>query len=198
MKREFLEGLGLTEKATIDRILDENSRDIGHEKQRTMDAMDECRSIKEQLEKKTEEYNVLKGNTEDVSSIQKQLEELQRKYETETKQYLAQISERDYSDAINRAITSKGLKFSSKSAERAFIADLKDKKLELKDGELQDFDGFIDSQKKADPDAFASEKAAPRFSSKVGMGGDPPVKTSRAAQIAAEYNRNLYGTPKGE
>lgn len=33
MKREFLEALGI-EKETIDKILDENSRDIGREKQK--------------------------------------------------------------------------------------------------------------------------------------------------------------------
>lgn len=33
MKRDFLEGLGL-EKDVVDKILDENSRDIGREKQK--------------------------------------------------------------------------------------------------------------------------------------------------------------------
>lgn len=198
MKREFLENLGLTDKAMIDQILDENSRDIGREKQRTLDAMDENRDLQKQLEDKTREYNALKDTTGDAESLKKQLEELQGKYNTETQQYLTQIAERDYADAISRAISAKALKFSSKSAERAFLSELKAKKLELKDGEVQGLDDFINEQKKSDPDAFAAEKPVPRFASRVGIGGEPPVKTSKAAQIAAEYNKNLYGTPKGD
>lgn len=119
----------------------------------------------------------------------------------ETEQYKAQLADRDYSDAIAAAITGKGLRFSSKSAQRAFTAALKEQKLELKDGQLTGLDEFIQAQKQADPEAFAPDKAPPRFATGSGHGGghgEPPKAPSRAAQLAAAHHASLYGETKKE
>ena len=58
----------------------------------------------------------------------------------------ANPASRDYADAMTRAITAKGVKFSSKAAEKAYLADLKEKHLELKDGELTGFDEWHKTQ----------------------------------------------------
>lgn len=133
---------------------------------------------------------------ETVESLKQQLSELQKKYGAETEQYKSQIADRDYSDAIGRAIAGQNLKFSSKAAERDFVARLKEKKLELKDGELQGVEEFVKAQREMEPDAFALDKPTPKFVSTIGGGGVPQPKISKAAQIAAEYQKNLYGAPK--
>ena len=49
--------------------------------------------------------------------------------------------------------------------------------MELKDGELSGLDYFIKAQREADPDAFATDKPAPRFVTGSGSGGghgEPP------------------------
>ena len=158
--------------------------------------VEKYRSDAEKLPGVSQELETLKKSNGDVATVQKQLEELQKKYDDDTAALNAQLSDRDYADAISKAITGKGLKFSSKSAERAFTAALKEQKLELKDGELSGLDDFIKAQKEADPEAFAPDKAPPRFVTGSGSGGghgEPPKQTSRAAQLAAEHHMSLYG-----
>lgn len=162
MKREFLEGLGL-DKETVDKIMTENGADIEREKAKTTQAKADIADAHQQLEARTKDLEQLKATAGDAEASKKALEELQAKYSQETKEYKAQIAERDYADAITRAISGKALKFSSKAAERDFIASVKAKKMELKDGELTGLDDFIKAQREADPYAFAPDKEPPRI-----------------------------------
>ena len=174
MTREFLKNLGL-EDAVIDNILNENMADIGKEKARTTAAKADLADAQGKLSAAVSELETLKKSSGDVAAVQKQLEELQKKYDDDTAALNAQLSDRDYADAIGRAITGKGIKFSSKSAERAFTAALKEQKLELKDGELKGLDDFIKAQREADPAAFAPDRPAPRIITGAGSGhGEPP------------------------
>lgn len=154
MKRDFLEGLGL-DKDTVDKILDENSRDIGLEKQKADQAREDLNAARQQL------------------------------------------TDRDYADAMTRAITAKGVKFSSKAAEKAYLADLKEKHLELKDGELTGFDEWHKAQLEADPTAFQSGKPAPTFVKPIGQGGAPAAK-SKGAMYAQQFNAQFAQTPNKE
>lgn len=195
MTREFLKNLGL-EDAAIDTILNENMADIGKEKAKTTTAKADLADAQGKLTAAQSELETLKKSNGDAAAVQKQLTELKAKYEKDTGDLRTQLADRDYSDAIARAITGKGLKFSSKSAERAFTAALKEQKLELKDGELSGLDDFIKAQREADPEAFAPDKAPPRLVTGSGSGGghgEPPKQTSRAAQLAAEHHMSLYG-----
>lgn len=199
MTREFLKNLGL-EDAAIDSILNENMQDIGKEKAKTTAAKADLADAQGKLSTAQTELEGLKKANGDIAAVQQQLTELQAKYDKETGDLKGQLADRDYSDAIGRAISGKGLKFSSKSAQRAFEAALKEKKLELKDGELTGLDDFIKAQKEADPDAFAPDKAPPRIVGPMGGGGNgaphPPV--SRASRLAAEHHASLYGESKKE
>ena len=186
MTREFLKNLGL-EDAAIDNILNENMADIGKEKARTTKAKADLADAQGKLTAAQSELETLKKSSGDAAAVQKQLTELKAKYEKDTGDLRTQLADRDYSDAIARAITGKGLKFSSKSAERAFTAALKEQKLELKDGELSGLDDFIKAQREADPEAFAPDKAPPRFVTGSGSGGghgEPPEDVPENVRIA--------------
>lgn len=188
MTREFLKNLGLEDSA-IDKILDENRRDTSEEKQKAESAKSGLADMQEKLSAAQAELTALKKANGDAVELQRQLTELQAKYEADIADRDAKLAERDYSDAITRTVAGKGLKFSSKSAERAFIASLKEKKLELKDGELSGLDDFIKSQKEADPDAFAADKPAPRLVAPAGAGGSPgesvPANVAQAKAMGA-------------
>ena len=137
---------------------------------------------------------------ETVETLRTKLAELQKKYDddaathkTELETLKTQLADRDYSDAISRAISGanegKGLKFSSKAARTAFEAAIREKKLELKDGVLTGFDDFVKAQKEADPDAFASDKPPAKFAGVIGVGGKPDdtpenVRTAKAMGAA--------------
>lgn len=198
MTRDFLKNLGL-EDAAIDNILNENMADIGKEKAKTTAAKADLADAQGKLTAAASELEALKKAGGDLSAVQKQLTDLQARYEKDTGDLRAQLADRDYADAISRAISGKALKFTSKSAERAFTAALREKKLEVKDGELEGLDDFIKSQREADPDAFAPDKPAPRLVSGSGGGhGAPPAQKSRAAEIAERFNQSLYGSQKKE
>lgn len=195
MTREFLKNLGL-EDAAIDNILNENMADIGKEKAKTTAAKADLADAQGKFADAQSELETLKKAGGDAAAVQQQLTELQARYDKDTGDLRTQLADRDYADAIGKAITGKGLKFSSKSAERAFTAALKEQKLELKDGELSGLDDFIKAQKESDPEAFAPDKAPPRFVTGSGNGGghgEPPKQPSRAAQLAAEHHMSLYG-----
>ncbi len=199
MTREFLKNLGL-EDAAIDKILDENMQDIGKEKAKTTTAQTGLSTANEKLTTALGELEALKKSNGDIAAVQQQLSELQKKYDADISDRDAKLADRDYTDAITRAISGKALKPSSKSAERAFIGALKEKKLELKDGELVGLDDFIKAYREEDPDAFAPDKPAPRFltGGSGGGHGEPPKQPSRGAQLAAEYHNRLYGETKKE
>lgn len=196
MKRDFLEGLGL-DKDTVDKILDENSRDIGREKQKTDQAKEDLAAAQQQLADRDKDIAELQKSSGDAETIRKQLEDLQGKYTKETEAYKAQLADRDYSDAMSRTISAKGIKFSSKAAEKAYLADLKAKGLELKDGELTGFDEWHKTQVSADPTAFQAEKPAPTFVKPVGTGGAPAAE-SKGAMYAKIYNAQYAQTPTKE
>ena len=194
MKRDFLEGLGL-EKDVVDKILDENSRDIGREKQKADQAKEDLAAAQKNLADRDKDIEELKKSSGDAEGIRKQLEELQGKYTKETDEYKAQLADRDYSDAITKTISEKGIKFSSKAAERAYIADLKAKHLELKDGTLDGFDEWHKTQTESDPSAFQTGKPAPAFAKPVGTGGAPKAE-GLGAMYAKRFNAQYAQTTK--
>ncbi len=173
MTREFLKTLGL-EEAAVDRILDENMADIGREKARGTQAKTDLAEAREALTAVQGELESLKKSNGDLAAVQQRLTDLQAKYDQDTAALTARLAERDYAEAVTRAIGERGLKFSSKSAERAFTAALKEQKLPLKDGALEGLEGFLQAQREADPDAFAPERPAPRLLGPLGGGGAPP------------------------
>lgn len=196
MKRDFLEGLGL-DKDVVDKILDENSRDIGREKQKADQAKEDLAAVQQQLEDRDKDIEALKKSNGDAEGIRKQLEDLQGKYNKETEEYKAQLADRDYSDAITKVIGEKGIKFSSKAAERAYIADLKAKHLELKDGAFTGFDEWHKAQTEADPSAFQTSKPAPSFAKPVGTGG-APASEGKGAMFAKQFNAQYAQTTTKE
>ena len=200
--RKFLKGMGLTDEQ-VDTIIEAHTETVDGLKA----DVDKYREDAIKLPDVQKELNDLKAAGD--GGLQKQLDDLQKKYDddaaahkTELETLKGQIAERDYTDAIGKAIAGanegKGLKFSSKAARTAFEAAIREKKLELKDGVLDGFDDFVKAQKEADPDAFASDKPAARFAAPVGVGPKPAETKSRAAQIAEQYHNNLYGTTKKE
>lgn len=190
MKREFLEGLGL-EKETVDKIMAENGADLEREKAKTTAAKADLADAQGKLSAVQTELDGLKKAGGDIGKLQQQLTDLQAKYDTDTKALQGQIDDRDYSDAINGFIAEKGLKFSSKSAEKAFIAAFKEKKLERKDGAFVGADDFLKAQQEADPDAFSTEGGSVKvdLGGPLGGGGTDTGPTTLAGALRERYEQ---------
>lgn len=114
-----------------------------HEKERA-DSSDETL-------KKFEGIDPAKMN-EEIEKYKKQAEDAKAEYEK-------QIADRDYSELVDKAVA--GLKFTSNSAKKAFIADLNSDRLKVKNGTLIGFDDFVKAYKETDADAFSIEDVKP-------------------------------------
>lgn len=191
MKTEELLEIGLTEEQA-NKVLAINGKDIERYKKAAETAKTDLTAAQEQIIQRDKDIEELKKSAGDVDGIKQQLADLQAKYTTETEQYQKQIAERDYADAVNRAIAEKGVKFSSKAAEKAFISDLNAKRLTIKEGVLEGFEDYLKAQQDSDPTAFQSDKPAPTFVKPVGPGG-PPANESKGAMYAKQFNQ-MYAT----
>ena len=119
---------------------------------------DNLNEQKKGLEMKLKETNdkVQELSKVDTDELKKQIENLQKKYEEDTKELNDKYEAREYDIKINDY--AKNLKFSSNSARKSFMNDLKAKELKFEDDKLVGFDDFVNSYKESDPDAFIEEK----------------------------------------
>ena len=93
----------------------------------------------------------------------------------------AQVAELQSDFAAQSAVS--GVKFSSESAKKAFLSDLKAKNLPLQEGKLLGFDDYLANYKKNDPGAFAPEGGLPRMA--AGTSGQPAAPTAHEQANAA-------------
>lgn len=99
------------------------------------------------------------------------------------------VAELESGYAAERAVS--GLRFSSESAKKAFLADLAAKKLPLQDGKLLGFEEFAKSYKEADPGAFLPEGGVPRVtassaSAPAGLTGKDAANAAFRAMFGKE------------
>lgn len=106
--------------------------------------------------------------------------------ETSCREAREALARNEYAGAVRCAVGELGLKFSSKAAERDFIARLEAENLELKEGRLEGLEAFVQAQREADPGAFDSERRLPRFVAPAGLAGRPADHVAQARAMGAE------------
>lgn len=188
MKKEDLLNIGLTEEQA-DKVFAMNGKDIEKHKKAAEDAKADKEALEQQVADRDKDIESLKKANGDADGIKKQLEELQGKYDKETEAYKAQLAQRDYQSAIDKAISDSGIKFTSKSAEKAFRDGIGDSKLEMKDGALSGFDKYLEEAKSDDPSAFV--KAGARVDTQGSLeGGQHENKPmTLAAALHEQYDK---------
>lgn len=181
MKREDVKGIipGITDEQ-LGQIMDLHSADIGLQKQQITTLTAERDAARTQL---GEANQKLEGYDPDWKTKAAEAETNAR----------AQVEELQHDFAAERAVS--GVQFSSESAKKAFLSDLKAKKLPVQEGALLGFDDYLAIYKKNDPGAFAPEKAAPTVT--VGGNGRAPVTGARS-YLDNKYKNNPFYHPKGE
>lgn len=93
----------------------------------------------------------------------------------------AQVAELQHDFAAQNSVS--GVKFSSESAKKAFLSDLKAKNLPVQEGKLLGFDDYLANYKKTDPGAFAPDGGLPRMA--AGTSGQPATPTAHEQANAA-------------
>ena len=193
MKTEFLKSLNLDEDV-IKQIQAESGKDVTAAKTQ----------MQAQIDSLTEQVNQLQGTVTQrdtdlaslrtqleeagqsatkLSQVQKNLTDLQEKYNTDTKNYQAKLEAQTYEFAVRDAIGD--IQFSSNAAKKEFTRSLLEKKLPIQDGKLLGFSDYIEEQRKADPDAFKKEED----------GKTPPPNFAPPAprQKQENNNENVFG-----
>lgn len=95
-----------------------------------------------------------------LSNLQTDFDTLQQTYNTAKADYENQLAEQAYDFAIKE--NSAKLKFSSNSAKKAFMSDLKAKKLSMENGKILGFDDFVNAYKEQDAGAFITDNPSPK------------------------------------
>ena len=193
MKREFLEGLDLGDGAKLSK---EAIEAIMAEHGKTKTALDNqiaaLTTERDTLNTQLGEANeAIKGFEKlDVDGIKTKAAEWETKYNTDTQALKDQLAAKEYEYSVNGAVA--GLKFTSESARKAFVADLTGKKLPVQEGKLLGLEDFVKGYKESDPNAFAPEddgEPAPHVVSKTSGGN-----TGGAGAVL----RAAFGLPTSE
>lgn len=173
MKTEDLKALGLNDDQ-VQKVFAMNGTDMNDLKQQVATLTTERDAARSQLadaNKKLEGYDP----------------EWKAKAAQAQQQADKQVAELKAGYAADSAAS--GLKFTSDSAKKAFLSDLKAKNLPLQDdGTLLGFDDYVASYKKTDPGAFAPEGGLPRVSgSATGTPAGPTTNEQANAAIRAAF-----------
>ena len=188
MKKEELLSIGLTEEQA-EKIFALNGKDIAKHQKAAEDAKADKEAVEKQLADRDKDIETLKKSTGDAAKLQAQLDELKGKYDKETEAYKSQIAARDYQSAVDKAIADSGVKFTSKSAEKAFRAGIGGSKLELKDGALAGFKEYLDKAKAEDPSAFVKGGARVDTQGSLEGGQHENKPMTLAAALHEQYDK---------
>lgn len=158
MKREFLKGIDLGDGAKLpDSAIDAIMAEYGKEKQVHENAVaaltTERDGLKEQLESANAEIQSYKDM--DIDGIKAKASEWETKYNMDTQKLRDDLAAKEYEYTVSGAVS--GMKFTSDSAKRAFVADLTSKRLPIQDGKLLGLDDYVKTYQDSDPGAFVSE-----------------------------------------
>lgn len=157
MKRKFLEDMGLT-KEQIDKILDENSQDIGKAKGDfekvqgdLVTANQEIAALKNQVADRDTQLETLKNSTGDVEAMKQQIKALQDDNKAKDASHAAEIKQLKIDAAVTTALT--GAKAKNAIAVKALLKDLD--KAELgEDGTIKGLAEQIEALQKSDSYLF--------------------------------------------
>ena len=100
------------------------------------------------------------GDADKLATLQTNFDNLQTTYNKAKADYEKQLAEQAYDFAIKE--NSSKLKFSSNSAKKAFMSDLKAKNLSMENGKILGFDDFVNAYKEQDAGAFITENPSPK------------------------------------
>lgn len=157
MTRKFLEDMGLT-KEQVDKILDENSQDIGKAKgdldtvqEKLTTAETEVKTLKGQIKDRDGQLETLKKSTGNVEDLKNQIETLQKDNKTKDEKHAAEIKQLKVDSAVNAALTA--AKAKNIVAVKALLKDL-DKAELLEDGSIKGLSEQISALVKAEDSKF--------------------------------------------
>ena len=134
---------------------------------------------------KVNEITTLKAEkttlTEQLSTANSKLEGYDPEWKAKT-DAATQVAALEKGYALERKAS--GLKFSSESARKAFLAEAKAQNFAMKDGEILGFDAYVKAFKESDPSAILPDGGMARFSASATGAPGQPANAHEAANAA--------------
>ena len=168
-------------KADVKKALSEHYKNAGEVTKTLTKVESERDSWKERAE--TAENTLKSFDGIDPESIKGELATWKQKAADAEKEYNNKIYERDFADALKTAL--EDVEFSSASAKKAVMADIKEAGLKLKDGKILGLNDLLEQMKKDDASAFVDEgqkqagQNQARFTTSISK-NNPPGKMTKA------------------
>lgn len=154
--KKFLEGLGITDKETVDKIVAEYGNDVQTEK-------DAAETLRTQLSEANTQIEGFKNM--DIDKIKKSAEDWEAKF----KQSEADRAAFEHKTKVSGLV--KGLKLRDDIYENYLTNALIEKELKFEGDKLIGGDDVINAFRESHPDAFQTEPIPPKFSYRTGGDG---------------------------
>lgn len=190
MKREFLEGLGLTKEA-IDKIMAENGSDIENFRNQVATLTTERDGAKEQLTKRDADIAQLKTSAEATDELKTKLTALEAKYTQDTTELNGKLVKQSFESKLDLALSGKVKNVKAAKA----LLDIE--KIQLKEDKLDGLDTQLEALKTSDAYLFV-DTTPPKNT--IPPRGTPPTggtpgaipqatfKDAIAEKIAAQFD----------
>ena len=186
MKRDYLKNLDIGGGAHLsDELIDLIMAEDGKAKAEMQNTITTLTAERDGLATQLSDANtaIQSYKDMDIDGIKKAATDWETKYNADTKALKDQLEGVKYSHAVENAVG--GMKFTSSSARKAFMADLTDKHLTLQDGKLLGLDDFTSAYKEADPGAFAPAEGTPSLT--VGGGQKTQIGSTFDAELRKAF-----------
>lgn len=190
MKRDFLKNLGIEDKDVIDKILDENSSDIGRAKGELQTYKDKVAELEKDVSTKDSRISELEKANEEVTTLKEQVTTLQAdktKLQGDLDTKLTTIQK---THAIEN-----GVRDAKAKNVKAVMALLDMEKITYTDGKLDGLSTQIETLTKGEDTSFLfGESGSPSGtapgSASGGNGGNAPTAKTFSEAIANALNKN--------
>ena len=191
MKSDFLKNLGIEDKDLIDKILDENSADIGRAKGELDTYKTQVENYKNQLTAKDNEITTLKEKADKVDGLNQQITQLTADKTQLTNDLNTKVAAIQKSHAIES-----GIRDSKAKNVKAVMALLDMDKISYADGNLSGLSEQLETLQKGEDTSFlfnntSSVPSGTNLNNPPYNGGNnPPISNSLAGAIAKALGGN--------
>ena len=191
MKRDFLKNLGIEDKDLIDKILDENSSDIGRAKGDLDNYKTQVSDLKNQLSEKDTEITTLKEKADKVDGLNQQIAQLTADKTQLTNDLNTKVSAIQKSHAIEG-----GIRDAKAKNVKAVMALLDMDKITFADGQLSGLSEQLETLQKGEDTSFlfTNTHQAPSGTNlndpPANGGNNPPTTNGLAVAIAKALGGN--------
>lgn len=186
MKRDFLKNLGIEDKDLIDKILDENSSDIGRAKGELDSYKEKITNLENDLKTKTDRITELEKSNVDIQALQDKITQL----ETDNGTLKGELDTKVAALLKNHAIEN-GVRDAKAKNVKAVMALLDLEKVTFTDGKLEGLSEQLESLTQNESYLFGDSHHVPVGTNPArpdAKGGTPATNKSFADAIADAIN----------